>query len=225
MAAPELVVLDVNETLSDLAALRSSFSAVGAPPHLLDTWFASTLRDGFALAASGSSRPFPQIGAAVLTGLLTHVEGLGVPVPDAVAQVLDGVRALDVHPDVPEGLRVLADAGVRMVTLTNGSLAQTEGLLERAGVAGLVERRLSVDDVGRWKPHPDAYGYAAQQCGVALERCAMVAVHPWDLHGAASVGMATGYVDRRGTPWPAIFTRPTVTATTLPGVARGLLDV
>ena len=223
MVAPELVVLDVNETLSDLAVLRRSFAAVGAPPHLLDTWFASTLRDGFALAASGSSRPFPQVGAAVLTGLLTHVDGLGMPVPEAVAQVLAGVKALDVHPDVPEGLRALAEGGVRMVTLTNGSLTQTEGLLERAGVADLVERRLSVDDVGRWKPHPDAYRYAAQQCGVALERCAMVAVHPWDLHGAAAVGMTTGYVDRLGTPWPAVFTQPDVTATDLPGVAHGLL--
>lgn len=223
MSAPELVVLDVNETLSDLAALRSSFVAVGAPAELLDTWFAGTLRDGFALAASGSARTFPQIGGAVLTGLLTHVDGLALPVPDAVARVFDGMKALDVHADVPEGLRALAEAGVRTVTLTNGSLAQTEGLLERAGVAGLVERRLSVDDAGRWKPHPDAYRYAAQQCGVAPERCAMVAVHPWDLHGAASVGMATGYVDRRGTPWPEVFARPDVTGATFPEVVRGLL--
>lgn len=68
-----------------------------------------------------------------------------------------------------------------MVTLTNGSLAQSQALLERAGVADLVEQRLSVDDAGRWKPHPDAYDYAARTCGVPLERCAMVAVHPWDL--------------------------------------------
>ena len=225
-AAPrpvELVVLDVNETLSDFACLQTSFVAVGAPPHLLDTWFAGTLRDGFALAASGSARTFPQGGAAGLTALLTQVEGLALPVPDAVARVFEGMRALDVHPDVPAGLRALAEGGARVVTLTNGSLAQTEGLLERAGVADLVERRLSVDDVGRWKPHPDAYRYAAQACDVAPEQCAMVAVHPWDLHGAASTGMATGYLDRRGTPWPDVFLPPDVTAATLTQVARGLL--
>jgi len=180
VVAPELVVLDVNETLSDLEPLRQRFADVGAPEHLLDTWFAGTLRDGFALAASGSARPFPEVGAAVLTGLLTRVDGLALPVQDAVADVLEGVQELQVHPDVPSGLRVLADAGVRVVTLTNGSLPQSATLLERAGVDGLVERRLSVDDAGRWKPHPDAYRYAADFCGVALERCAMVAVHPWD---------------------------------------------
>lgn len=224
MAAPDLVVLDVNETLSDLEPLRARFTGVGAPAHLLDTWFAGTLRDGFALAASGSARPFPQVGSAVLTGLLSQVTGLTVPVEQAVAEVMTGIAALDVHPDVPAGLRALADASVRVVTLTNGSLSQSEQLLERAGVADLVERRLSVDDAGRWKPHPDAYAYAADQCGVPLERCAMVAVHPWDLHGAARVGMTCGWIDRRSTPWPAVFERPAVKDTTLSAVARGLVD-
>jgi len=220
--ACELVVLDVNETLSDLEPLRARFTELGAPGHLLETWFAGTLRDGFALATSGRARPFREVGAAVLTGLLSHAEGLRAPVGEAVATVLDAVVALDVHPDVPAGLRALAEAGLRVVTLTNGSLAQSAELLERAGVSHLVERRLSVDDAGRWKPHPDAYRYASAQCGVALDRCAMVAVHPWDLQGAAAVGMVTGWVDRRGTPWPAVFPEPTATGTTLGEVARAL---
>lgn len=223
MPTPELVVLDVNETLSDLELLRARFTAAGAPGHLLETWFAGTLRDGFALSASGTARPFGEVGAAVLTGLLTHVEGLTAPIDQAVSDVLGGVRALDVHADVPAGLRRFADAGIRVVTLTNGSLSQSESLFERAGVADLVERRLSVDDVGRWKPHPDAYRYAAQACGVPLERCAMVAVHPWDLQGAAAVGMTSAWIDRRGTPWPAIFPEPHVRGTTLGEVADALV--
>lgn len=203
--------------------LRQGFADVGAPERLLDTWFAGTLRDGFALAATGAARPFPEVGAAVLTGLLSHVDGLALPVADAVAGVLEGVKALQVHPDVPGGLRVLAESGVRVATLTNGSLRQSARLLESADVEGLVERRLSVDDAGRWKPHPDAYRYAADSCGVALARCAMVAVHPWDLHGAAAVGMTTGWIDRHGTPWPPVFTSPAVTGRTLGEVAHGLL--
>lgn len=96
-------------------------------------------------------------------------------------------------------------------------------MLETSGVADLVERRLSVDDAGRWKPHPNAYRYASDQCGVPLERCAMVAVHPWDLHGAAATGMRCGWINRRATPWPAIFIEPDVAAATLEQVARGLL--
>jgi 2-haloacid dehalogenase len=64
MRVPETVVLDVNETLSDLEPLRTRFTDVGAPAHLLESWFAGTLRDGFALAAAGSARTFPEVGAA-----------------------------------------------------------------------------------------------------------------------------------------------------------------
>ncbi len=140
-----------------------------------------------------------------------------------MSHVLEGFPLLDVHPDVPAGLRALSARGLRVVTLTNGSLAQSQALLERAGVADLVEKRLSVDDAGRWKPHPDAYAYAARTCGVPLERCAMVAVHPWDLMGAASVGMTTAWVDRRGTPWPGALPAPDMTGPDLPSVADQLV--
>ena len=224
MSGPiEVVVLDVNETLSDLTPLSRRFVDVGAPEHLLDTWFASTLRDGFALAASGAARPFPQVGGAVLRGLLSQCPGLQVPLEAAVEQVLAGFPELAVHPDVPAGLRLLHDSGLRLVTLTNGSLSLSQGLLERAGLADLVERRLSVDDAGRWKPHPDAYAYAARQCSVPLERCAMVAVHPWDLFGASQVGMRTGWVDRQGSPWPEVFTAPDARGADFVSMARALL--
>jgi len=219
----EVVVLDVNETLSDMTPLSRRFVDVGAPEHLLDTWFASTLRDGFALAASGAARPFPQVGGAVLRGLLSQCTGLRVPLEAAVEQVLAGFPELAVHPDVPAGLRLLHDAGLRLVTLTNGSLSLSQGLLERAGLADLVERRLSVDDAGRWKPHPDAYAYAARQCNVPVERCAMVAVHPWDLFGASQVGMRTGWVDRQGSPWPEVFTTPDARGADIASMARDLL--
>lgn len=218
-----VAVLDVNETLSDLEPLRARLLDTGAPGHLLGTWFAGTLRDGFALAAAGRARPFSEIGAAVLRGLLSGVE-LSCPLEDAVSRVLEGIPELDVHPDVPAGVRTLAAGGLRVVTLTNGSLPQSEALLERAGVAHLVEQRLSVDEAGRWKPHRDAYAYAARACDVPLERCAMVAVHPWDLMGAAAVGMTTAWIDRKGTPWPGCFERPDVTGPDLPAVARGLAE-
>jgi 2-haloacid dehalogenase len=54
--APALAILDVNETLSDLAPLAERFEAAGAPAHLLPTWFAGTLRDGIAIRPPGPGR-------------------------------------------------------------------------------------------------------------------------------------------------------------------------
>ena len=159
-----VVVFDVNETLSDIEPVREVFTAAGLSGDLLDTWFASTLRDGFALAAAGTSAPFRVVGAGALRFLVAGRPDLDVE--RLVSDVLERFASLEVHSDVVAGLRVLAEAGRRVVTLSNGAATVAERLLERAGVAELVELRLSVDDAGFWKPHPASYGYAAQRCGV-----------------------------------------------------------
>ena len=219
----QVVLLDVNETLSDLEPLRARFAAVGAPEHLLDTWFAATLRDGVALAVGDAAAPFSEVGAAVLRTLLAPLPGRAAPLEDAVQQVLAGLGTLGVHPDVPAGLRVLADGGVRVVPFTNGALSSAQGLLERAGLADLVERCLSAEDAGRWKPHPRSYAYALGQCGVEPGQAALVAVHPWDVDGARRSGLVTGWVDRGDTPYPDVFLPADVSGADLPAVARALL--
>jgi len=223
MPGLEVVLLDVNETLSDLEPLRARFAAVGAPEHLLDPWFASTLRDGFALAAGEAAAPFLEVGAAALRTLLAPLPGLTVPLEDAVQQVVAGLSTLDVHPDVPEGLRLLADGGLRVVPFSNGAAASAQQLLERAGLSELVERCLSVEDAGRWKPHARSYAYALGECGVEPEQAALLAVHPWDTDGARRSGLVSGWLDRRDVPYPDVFLPPDVTGPDLPAVARALL--
>ena len=217
---PALVLLDVNETLSDLTPLRRRLTDVGAAGDLLDTWFAATLRDGFALAATGAAAPFRDVGAAVLTTLLT---GRVTDVDGAVGHVLDGFAVLDVHPDVAPGLRALRGAGVRLVPFTNGSAPLAESLLERAGLFDVVERVLSVDAAGRWKPHRDAYAYALRECGADAADAALVAVHPWDVHGARRAGLRGCWVDRDGVPYPPVLDPPDVQGPDLPAVAAALL--
>src|SRR3954471_5314670 len=68
--SPAVVLFDVNETLSDMAPMATRFQDVGASPALAGTWFASLLRDGFALTAVGDSAPFAVIGAEALRTLL-----------------------------------------------------------------------------------------------------------------------------------------------------------
>ena len=223
MTAPLVVALDVNETLSDLTPLRRRLASVGAPGHLLDLWFASTLRDGFALAAVDAYAPFAEVGTGVLRAMLARDSAVEADPREAAAHVMAGFAQLEVHKDVPAGLRRLVDGGVRVVTLTNGSAEQTDGLLRRAGVADLVEHQLSVDDVRRWKPAPEPYLHAADVCGVRPEEVALVAVHPWDVDGARRAGLQAGYLARHGGQFPGFFLQPTVRAGTLSEVAGALL--
>lgn len=219
---PDVLVLDVNETLSDLGPLRQRFEAAGLPGHSLDTWFAATLRDGFALTAAGTTAEFGAIGADVLAGLLSAA---GIePTEQKIRGVLSGFTQLALHPDVVPGLRRLRDLGLRIVTLTNGSAALSEQMFADAGLLPLLEHRLDVTTPGRWKPHRAAYEYAAEVCGVPVERMALAAVHPWDIDGARRAGMQGWYVDRRQTPYPKVFLAPDLLVADFEDLAERLVS-
>lgn len=211
----DLVLYDVNETLSDLTPLAARFEALGLPGAAARTWFASVLRDGFALTSVGEAAPFATLGGDALAALLGRRDD------EATAAVLETFLGLDVHPDVPDGLRAVSDAGLRQATLSNGSAAVAESLLGRAGVRAELEALLSVEDAGIWKPAAGAYLYACRTLDVPPERTLMVAVHPWDLHGARRAGLRTAFLDRSGsTPWPDAFERPDVVVRSVAECAR-----
>jgi 2-haloacid dehalogenase len=217
---PSVLLFDVNETLSDLSPMGERFTEVGLPSHLAPTWFAGLLRDGFAVTVSGRPASFKDIGADVLRGLAAGVDG--VDADAAITHVLGSFATLDLHADVAEGFRELHGRGTRMATLTNGSAAIPESLLSRAGVDDVMERFLSVDDAGIWKPHPDAYRYAVDAMDAAPADTMLVAAHPWDIDGASRAGLATAYIDRKGLPYPSHFARADLEVGTLVELASAL---
>ena len=218
---PSVVVFDVNETLSDMSPMGRRFADVGAPEHLAKLWFATLLRDGFALTAAGGQRPFAEIGVAALRTVL-HGVSLDRDVDEAVEHVMTGFSQLAVHPDVPDGVRALRRTGRRLVTLTNGATTVAEQLLGEAGILSEFERLLSVEDAPAWKPARAAYEHAAATCGSDLGDMLLVAVHPWDIDGAARAGMTTARINRTGAPYPDVFTPPTFTVAALPDLADRL---
>jgi 2-haloacid dehalogenase len=79
-----------------------------------------------------------------------------------------------------------------------------------------------VEDAGIWKPAPGAYRYALERCGVEATDAMLVAVHPWDIDGAARAGLATAWLNRDSGPYPAYFTAPDLRATSVPDLADQL---
>jgi 2-haloacid dehalogenase len=211
--SPRVVLFDVNETLTDLEALRPRLEAAGADPRLLELWFASTLRDGIALAAAGAYARFSDLAAAALARLA----------PDAdAAAAAEGLSDPQPQGDVAPGLQALAGAGFRIATLSNGSADTAAIVLERAGVAQLVERNLSVEAVERWKPAPEPYVYACAECGIAPADAMLVSVHPWDVDGAARAGLRTCFVDRASLGYAAVHRPPDITVSSLAALSSQL---
>lgn len=220
---PSLVVLDVNETLSDMSPLRAVFEEVGLGAAAVEAWFAGVLRDGFALTTVGVNPGFAELASEALR-IRSHA-ALGGSRRDATAAVdavMSRFASLEVHPDVVAGIGALRDAGLRIITLSNGSAGVAEGLLERAGVGDAFEALLSVEDAGAWKPHPASYAHALEVCDVPADAAMLVAVHPWDIDGAARAGLRTGWVNRGAARYPSYFRNAEVEAVDLVDLAARL---
>jgi 2-haloacid dehalogenase len=220
-STPSVIVFDVNETLSDLSPLSARFVEIGAPAHLARVWFAALLRDGFALAAAGGTAKFSEIGSEILRGALSDV-ALTRSLDDAVTHIMRGFESLSLHPDIADGIRALKSAGLRLVTFSNGSAQVAESLLTRAGLRSEFDAILTVEDAPAWKPVQAAYDYAATACGVAPADLLLVAVHPWDIHGAARAGLHTAWLNRTGGAYPSYFEAPNHTITALCDLASQL---
>jgi 2-haloacid dehalogenase len=217
---PQAVAFDVIETLMPLEPLRERFTAIGLPPHLLELWFTRTLRDGIALAATGDYAPFSEVAVQALR----IVSGYQAD-DTSIAHVLAGLSELPAHPDVLPAARMLAAAGVRLACLINGSASLTAGFVQRAGLGALVERVISVEEAGTWKPPAAVYRHAASVLGVSPAEVALVAAHAWDCHGASRAGLVTGWVSRLEREYSPIFAPPDVTGHDLTQVARRLLEL
>ena len=50
-------------------------------------------------------------------------------------------------------------------------------------------------------------------CGAEAAESMLVAVHPWDIHGAHRAGLATAFI-RAGVRYPSFFARPDIETAT-----------
>ncbi len=221
LSAVTTVLFDVNETLSDMAPIGDRFEELGLGRDLAPTWFAGVLRDGFALTVTGGNPSFVELAKGSLTVLLSPGRS-EEEVTAGIEAVLGAFTGLDVHPDVVEGVRRLTESGHRLFTLSNGASSIAASLLERAGVAGEFADLLSVQDAPAWKPAAAAYEYAVSTVGVAKHEAVLVAVHPWDIDGAARAGLRTAWINRDGGLYPDYFRRADVEVPSLVGLAEAL---
>lgn len=195
-ARPKVLFFDVNETLLEIASLKKNVAAILRDPHAADLWFAMMLQYSLAMTVSGHHAAFADIGAAVLQML---ARDRSIVLSDSEAKAgLSSMRSLPPHPDVTPALERLRAAGWRMAALTNSSQAGVKSQMEHAGLERFFERQLSVESVGKFKPHADVYLWAAQEMKVEPSDCMLVAAHGWDVAGAKWAGLQSAFIARQG---------------------------
>ena len=210
-------VFDVNETLLDLGALDHRFGRVFGDAAVRWEWFQQVLQSALVATVTGSYSDFGTVGGAALE-MTAARRGMGLSDEDR-GDILGGMRELPPHPEVPEALDRLHDAGIRLAALTNSTEEVANAQLSNAGIADRFEQILSADTVKRLKPAPEPYRAAAKSLGIGIEEVRLVAAHAWDVAGAMRAGCAAAFVARPGMVLDPLVQMPDVVGSDLNEVA------
>lgn len=196
---PELLIFDVNETLLDLLPLHTEVDRLLKAKGASIAWFQKLLHQSLVETVSGGHVGFGQMAKDILAAMAVQrgVEASHLDVESVTAHI----RKLPPHADVVAGLSAMAIADIPMVALTNGGADAATEQLEQAGLTPFFKRIFSVDEVGKFKPHPATYLHVTTAMGVYPSEAMMVAAHDWDILGAQRAGLRGCYIDRAGVGW------------------------
>lgn len=206
------VAFDIIGTCFSLEKPRNRLVEIGAPAHAIQLWFAQTLRDAFALSLAGSYRPLKEVLEAELPRTLKMIGVEASPVE--LSRVVTSFAELEPQLGALESFHILAEAGWKLVALTNGSEDSTRKLLEHAGALQHFTNILSCDAIQKTKPHPEVYDLPKQD---AEGDVWMVAVHAWDIVGAVKAGLRTVFINQEEKDYLSIYPQPEV-------ITRGLVE-
>jgi 2-haloacid dehalogenase len=212
-------VFDVNETLLDLAALDPLFERIFGDASVRRLWFNQMLQSAFVATMTDAYVTFGESAAAALR-MTEERQGAEVSEDDR-QEILSGLRNLPPHPEVPESLDRLLEAGFRLATLTNSTQEVAEAQIENAGLTDRFEQILSADTAKRLKPAPAPYRMAARALEIPERGIRLVAAHAWDVAGALRAGCAAAFVARQ--PFDPLVERPDVVGADLAEVADGII--
>jgi 2-haloacid dehalogenase len=126
------------------------------------------------------------------------LETLGIAKPALRERLMNLYLTLEPFPEVPDVLRRLRAAGLRTAILSNGSPRMLAAAVEGAGLAGLFDAVLSVEEVGVYKPHPKVYQLAVDRLGIAPGEIAFQSSNAWDAYAASAFGMRVAWCNRYG---------------------------
>lgn len=214
------VVFDIIGTCFSLDLPRQRLVELGAPDYTVQLWFAQTLRDAFALSHAGGYRPLKEVLEAELPRTLKMI---GVEASSVeLSRVVTSFAELEPQPGALEAFRILVEAGWKLVALTNGSEESTRKLLDRAGALQRFGSILSCDAIQKTKPHPDVYDLPKQDADGDVW---MVAVHAWDIAGAARAGLRTAFITQEEKEYLSIYPQPELVTSDLILAASKIVEV
>lgn len=217
----KLVAFDAYGTLLDFtSATRRCAGDLGDKADAVsDLWRRKQLEYTWLRSLMGRHAGFREVTADALAFTL---ESVGLSDPALADRLMALYDRLDPFPDAVAAIEAARGKGLSTAVLSNGDPDMLTTGLESAGLLNRLDAVLSVQQVARYKPHPDAYRIACDRFHVAPAEVAFVSANGWDAAGAAAYGFQVIWLNRAGVPQERLPAGPAKTLSGLGGLAAWL---
>jgi 2-haloacid dehalogenase len=190
------LAFDAYGTLFDVFSVTSLCDELfpGSGNALAQLWRAKQLQYSLLRSMMGRHKSFWQLTA---DGLVYATNTLKLDLTAGKKKkLMDAYLVLTAFPDVKPGLEALKRKGLRLAILSNGEPKMLRAAATSAGIAGLLDAIISVEDVKTFKPAPQVYELVAARLEVAPAEAGFVSSNNWDINGAGSAGLYTLWIQR-----------------------------
>lgn len=194
-----IFVFDAYGTLFDVhsAAARHK-DAIGPNwDRLSQVWRTKHLEYTWVYSAIGRRRTFRELAAAGLDVAIASVGGIA---PGLRENLLDAYLTLDAYPEVRDVLEGLKRRGARTAVLSNGDPDMLDAAVGAAGIGGLLDAVLSVEEAGIFKPFFRVYDLVGSRFGCRPGEVSFQSSNRWDAAAAKAYGFRTAWINRSGAP-------------------------
>jgi 2-haloacid dehalogenase len=200
LAATAACVFDAYGTLFDVAsASRRCRDALGGKADALAAlWRTKQLEYSWLRSLMGRHADFWQVTGEALDYALV---ALGIDAGrDLRERLMNAFLEIEAFADARVALETLRRAGRPASILSNGSPRMLAAAVGSAGIGGLLDHLLSVEEAGIYKPDRRIYQLAVDRLGLPAARICFVSSNGWDAAGAASFGFVAVWANRTGAP-------------------------
>lgn len=216
MTGREVLAFDLYGTLVDPIAISSELDQVlggSDGREAARLWRLTQLEYSFRLTVMGRYRDFRWVTARALDFAVASV---GARLTEGQARrLVELYDHLQPFPDTVPALRSLAGMGYELAVLSNGTHTMIRNCLDHSGLGNFFGQRISVDEVGVFKPSPVVYRHAAGRLSRAAGHVRLVTCNTFDSVGASAAGMRTVWVNRSAASFDTIGARPDLTVPAL----------
>ena len=210
-------VFDAYGTLFDVhAAVRKHAAKIGPDSIAFsETWRQKQLEYSWVRSLMGRYRDFWSLTEESLDFAFAKFDSAD---RNCRTELLEAYHKLDCYPEVPQVLKELKNQGGKLAILSNGSPSMLEGAVSAAGLTGILDEVISVDEIGRFKADPQVYEIVTTRFRIYPDAVSFQSSNRWDIAGATAFGFRTVWINRTGQPDEYADLSPTAILTDLKGL-------